>query len=229
MAEISAHIRALRTAASRTSCDAARYRVRNSSSPPIPRSTRSPATVSAASSVARPALSRWMSARWVARGSSGSTARASTGTPMATTAPIDGRYSTRPTQTTTTAMAAARKRDSASTNQPIFSTSPVDTATTSPAATRRVSAEPSSAVLRESSCWMREAAVIQLVTAARCSIVSPTVIAAPKRAMTTPASASRPPERSTTACTASPAPSGRPATPSWCSSPQESDLSWPRS
>ncbi|GAA3243442.1 hypothetical protein GCM10020256_68250 [Streptomyces thermocoprophilus] len=38
--------------------------------------------------------------------------------------------------------AAAVKRDTASTNQPIFSTSPVETATTSPAATRRVSADP---------------------------------------------------------------------------------------
>ncbi len=40
----------------------------NSSSPPMPRSTRSPATVSEASSVARPAFSRCSSARRVARG-----------------------------------------------------------------------------------------------------------------------------------------------------------------
>ena len=52
----------------------------------------------------------------------------------------------------------------------------METATTSPAATRRVSAEPSSAALRASSCWTRAAAVIQLVTAARCSMVSPSAV-----------------------------------------------------
>ena len=86
-------------------------------------------------------------------------------------------------------MAAAAKRDSASTNQPIFSTSPVETATTSPAATRRVSADPNSAVLRASSCCTRAAAVIQLVTAVRWSMVSPTAMRTPSATMSTPANA----------------------------------------
>lgn len=115
----------------------------------------------------------------------------------------------------TRAAAAAAKRESASTNQPIFSTSPVETATTSPAATRRVSAEPSSAVLRASSCWTRAAAVIQLVTAVRCSMVSPTAISTPRTAIRAPASASRPPDRSTTAWTANPTASGSPAMEHW--------------
>lgn len=130
---------------------------------------------------------------------------------------------------TTSTVAAARKRESASTNQPIFSTSAVDTATTSPAATRRVSAEPSSAVLRASSCWTRAAAVIQLVIAVRCSMVSPTAIAAPSSMISPPERASLPPERSTTAWTAKPTASGSPAIAHWCSSPQASDRHWPPS
>lgn len=98
--------------------------------------------------------------------------------------------------------AAAVKRESASTNQPIFSTSPVDTATTSPAATRRVRAAPSIAVLRASSCWTRAAAVIQFVTDVRCSIVSPTATPMPSSTISAPALARPVPERSTTACTA---------------------------
>ena len=107
-------------------------------------------------------------------GSSGSTASASTGTPSGHQhAELPAGRRPAPTQTPTVATAAAANRASASTNQPIFSTSPVRTATTSPAATRRVRTEPSSAVLRASSCCTRAAAVIQLVTAVRCSMVSP--------------------------------------------------------
>lgn len=125
----------------------------------------------------------------------------------------------------TSVSAAARKRDSASTNQPIFSTSPVDTATTSPAATRRVSAEPRWAAWRASSCWTRAAAVIQLVTAARCRKVSPTAMPAPHSTSSPPVWASRLPERSTTACTANPTQNGSAETDTKCSSPQARDLS----
>ncbi|BFO19484.1 hypothetical protein SHKM778_58720 [Streptomyces sp. KM77-8] len=125
--------------------------------------------------------------------------------------------------------AAAVNRDRASTNQPIFSTSPVETATTSPAATRRVSAEPSVAALRASSCWTRAAAVIQLVTAARCRNVSPSALVAQASAISPPASASRPPERSTAAWTAAPTQNGSAATETKCSRPQASDVSCPDS
>ncbi|MBW8699251.1 hypothetical protein MBT84_06580 [Streptomyces sp. MBT84] len=191
----------------------------------MPRSTLRPATVSDASSVARPAFSRWVSARRVARGSSGSTARASTGTPTATITPRAGWYTSRPTQTATTVSAAALKRETASTNQPIFSTSPVDTATTSPAATRRVRAEPSSAVRRARSCWTRAAAVIQLVTAVRCSMASPSAMPSPHNRRSPPVWARRAPERSTTAWTAKPTQKGSPQTDRKCSSPQARDLS----
>lgn len=121
------------------------------------------------------------------------------------------------------------KRDTASTSQPIFSTSPVETATTSPAATRRVSAEPSCEALRASSCCTRAAAVIQLVTAARCRKVSPIAVAAPHRAIAPPVRASRVPERSTTASMANPTQNGCAETATKCSSPQARDLSWPPS
>ncbi|CAM5464182.1 hypothetical protein SFUMM280S_10951 [Streptomyces fumanus] len=123
--------------------------------------------------------------------------------------------------------AAAVKRETASTNQPIFSTSPVDTATTSPAATRRVSAEPSRAALRASNCWTRAAAVIQLVMAVRCRKVSPRALPTQASAIRPPARASRVPDRSTTACTARPTQKGNEETETKCSSPQASDLSWP--
>ena len=48
-----------RTPAPRTRPDCAAYRVRKVSSPPMPRSTRSPATVSAPSEVSSPASCRW--------------------------------------------------------------------------------------------------------------------------------------------------------------------------
>ena len=54
-----AWVPATRQPASLTVWDCARYRVRKASSPPIPRSTRSPATVSAPRAVSRPASSRW--------------------------------------------------------------------------------------------------------------------------------------------------------------------------
>ncbi len=129
--------------------------------------------------------------------------------------------------TRTMVTAAAVNRDRASTNQPIFSTSPVDTATTSPAATRRVSTEPSTAALRPSSCCTRAAAVIQLVTAARCRKVSPTALPAQASAIRPPASASRSPERSTAAWTATPTQNGSEATEAKCSRPQASAFSWP--
>ncbi len=118
-------------------------------------------------------------------------------------------------------------REKASTNQPIFSTSPVETETTSPAATRRVSAEPNWAALRARSCWTRAAAVIQLVMAVRCRKVSPTALPAQASASSPPARASREPDRSTTACTATPTQNGSAATEAKCSSPQASDLSCP--
>lgn len=120
-------------------------------------------------------------------------------------------------------------RETASTNQPIFSTSPVETATISPAATRRVSAEPSWAVLRASSCWTRAAAVIQLVTAARCNMLSPSAMAPPHSTISPPARASFWPERSTTAWTANPTPKGSPETATKCSSPQARAVSCPPS
>lgn len=133
------------------------------------------------------------------------------------------------TQTSTTVTAAAANRDKASTNQPIFSTSPVETATTSPAATRRVSAEPSWAVLRASSCWTRAAAVIQLVTAVRCSMVSPSAMPAPQSTISPPVRASLVPERSTTAWMARPTQNGSPETATKCSRPQARALNCPPS
>ena len=121
--------------------------------------------------MARPAFSRWASARRVAGGSSGSTASASDGYADGDQhCRVPAGRRTRATATPTVVTAAAPNRETASTNQPIFSRSPVLTATISPAATRRVMAEPSSVVLRASSCCIRATAVIQLVTAARCSM-----------------------------------------------------------
>ena len=57
-----------RTPAPRTRPDWAAYRVRKVSSPPMPRSTRSPATVSAPSEVSSPASCRWAAwRRWSGR------------------------------------------------------------------------------------------------------------------------------------------------------------------
>ena len=126
------------------------------------------------------------------------------------------------------ASSAEVKRASASTNQPIFSTSPVQTATTSPAATWRVRTAPSSTVLRVSSCWTRAAALIQLVTAVRCSMVSPNAVSRPSSMITAPASASRVPERSTTACTAQPTAAGKEATAAMCRVPQAAAANCPR-
>lgn len=90
IAAISDHIFALRTALARNSCEAERYRSRKSCSPPMPRSTRRPATVSAASSVARPPLARWTSARRSAGPISGTIENARIGTAISTTRPSSG-------------------------------------------------------------------------------------------------------------------------------------------
>lgn len=126
------------------------------------------------------------------------------------------------------ATSAEVKRASASTNQPIFSTSPVLTATTSPAATRRVSTEPSSTVLRASSSCTRAAALIQLVTAIRCSIVSPSAVSRPRASIRAPAAASRLPEWSTTAWTAMPTVAGNDATAAMWSVPHRAAVICPR-
>lgn len=126
------------------------------------------------------------------------------------------------------ATSAEVKRARASTNQPIFSTSPVLTAITSPAATRRVRTEPSSTVLRASSSCTRAAAVIQLVTAVRCSMVSPRAVSTPRASISPPAVASRRPEWSITAWTAKPTTAGNEPTAAMWSVPHKAVAIWLR-
>ena len=81
-------------------CDSRRNRPRNISSPPIPRSTRRPATVSAPRVVSWPTSSRcsaWR--RWSGR-SSGATSSVSSGTPSSTTRPRHVEECSRITATT---------------------------------------------------------------------------------------------------------------------------------
>ncbi len=78
---------ATRTPAARTCWDLARNRPRNVSSPPMPRSTRRPATVSAPRVVSSPTRRRCSVCRRLSGRSSGATPSASSGTPSSTSSP----------------------------------------------------------------------------------------------------------------------------------------------
>ncbi len=86
---------------------------------------------------------------------------------MITIAPSASEEWSRIAATTTNATTAPANRASTSNALPIFSTSLDVTATTSPVATVALSSLPRWAECRTTSCWVRLAAVIQLVTAIR--------------------------------------------------------------